>query len=124
MVGAEALKVAQSLRTHRRRKEPVLIRSVAVYWMYETATIPRGPAGNVRVSEERMQLALTPFARAEEIENERAEWRARLEAVRASDQASEADTAVAVRFDYWSQLRLDASRRGAHALKVTLPAPV
>ncbi|HVF09251.1 MAG TPA: neutral/alkaline non-lysosomal ceramidase N-terminal domain-containing protein [Abditibacteriaceae bacterium] len=123
LLGGEVVKVCSTLRTHRRRKEPLLVQSVAVYWLYEYEPISPGGEGSVRVQEIHMQLPLTPFAPLEEIERERATWAERLSDARQRS-VREAEMNVAVRFDYWSQLRLNAARNGPNPATVEFPIQV
>jgi hypothetical protein len=105
------LKVCASLRTHRRRKAPQLVHSVAVYWLYEYQEIPAGEAGAIRASEITLKLPLTPFPRLAELQKERDEWAAKL-ADAERRKAREWDWRVAKRFDVWSERRLAAAKRG------------
>lgn len=119
MLGAEVVKVCAGLRTHRRRCEPVLIRSVAPYWIYGYEVIGSAGEGPVSASEEWMELPLTPFGPVAEVEAERSEWARRLADARAGN-ARESEMNVAVRFDYWASLRLAA----ANGPTVTVRFPV
>src|SRR6185295_15206479 len=61
MLGGEVLKVCGTLRTHRRRKQPELVHSVAVYWLYQYENISPGQEGTIHVTEKEMKLPLAPF---------------------------------------------------------------
>jgi hypothetical protein len=123
MLGGEVLKVCGTLRTHRCRKEPELVQSVAVYWLYQYESIPPGPAGTIRAVEKEMKLPLVPFPPLSEVEKERDEWAGKLaEAERKG--AREWDWRVVKRFDVWSERRLAAARSGPNPLPVTFPLTV
>jgi hypothetical protein len=123
MLGGEVLKVCATLRTHRRRREPVLIRSIAIYWMYQYGAIEPGPAGRVAALEERLSLALAPFGSLADIEREREDWAARLRDC-ISRNAPESETNVAVRFDYWSSRRLAVARESTGPVVISFPIQV
>lgn len=119
-LGGEVLKVAQGLRTHRRRAEPRLINSVAVYWLYEYEQIPIGPEGRVSVSEEFLELPLIPFPGLADVEMEREAWAARLREAREAG-GGEWRVNPMLRFDHWAQVRLDAARNGPNPATVRFP---
>ena len=119
-VGGEVLRVAQSLRTHRRRARPRLVQSVAVYWLYEYEPIAPGEAGQVTVREREMQLPLAPFPSLEEVRREREEWAAKLREARERGD-SEWVLNPLIRFDRWAQKRLDAAQQGPNPMTVTFP---
>jgi hypothetical protein len=123
MLGAEVVKVCAALRTHRRRREPVLVRSVAVYWSYGYEPVEPGPAGRISATEERLSLPLTPFGRVADIRQEREAWAQKLgDCVRRNVPESEKN--VAVRFDHWSALRLAAAAASIESVSVTFPLQV
>ncbi|MBI4027910.1 MAG: neutral/alkaline non-lysosomal ceramidase N-terminal domain-containing protein [Verrucomicrobia bacterium] len=117
MLGGEVLKVCATLRTQRRRKEPQLVQSVAVYWLYEYEEIPAGKAGAIRVAEKQMELPLTPFPPLAEVQREREEWGVKLADAKKRG-AREWDWRVVKRFDTWAQLRLEAAKNGPNPLPV------
>lgn len=86
--------------------------SVAPYWLCEWKALPPGQHGSIHIAEREMELPLTPFPPLAEVERERAEWAATLNAVRQRN-APEWERNVAERFDHWWQARLDATRSGA-----------
>lgn len=120
LLGSEVLKIAQDMRTHRKRSEPKLVQSVGVYWLYEYEPVPPGPEGNVRVDHINMELPLTPFPDFGELRKERHEWAARLEEATTQHQ-SEWVINPLQRFDHWAQRRLDAAMDGPNPLTVTFP---
>jgi len=123
LLGGEVLKVCASLRTHRRRKAPVLVQSIAVYWLYEFEEITPGEAGTIEVVETWMELPLAPFPALGEVRRERDEWAARLaEAQR--NKAREWEWKPLQRFGYAAQLRLDAAQNGPHPATVKFPLQV
>lgn len=120
MVGAEVVKVAVSLRTHRRRREPKLVRSVAVYWLFEHETIPESGLGQVGSEEIILNLPLTPFPAIVEVEKETEEWRRRhVEAC--ERQAPQSERNVTQRFLFWAEQRLAAARGAENPVRVTFP---
>lgn len=122
MLGAEVIKVSSTLRTHRERKTPRLIRSVAVYWLYEMQPIPHGPMGEVCVAQTELRLALASFPAADELARERQFWAGQLREADARG-CAESERNVAVRFYYWSSLRAAAGANGA-VVKVKFPLQV
>jgi hypothetical protein len=120
MLGGEVLKVVAGLRTHRRRKEPVLVRSVGVYWLYEYEPIPPGPPIAVGAVEEAMTLHLAPFPPQHEIEAERQDWAEKL-AQAEERHASEWELNPLRRLDEWSEVRLSAARAGPNPWTITFP---
>ena len=119
MLGAEVLKVAQSLRTHRRRKEPILVHSVATYWLYEYERIPSSShLGVIDCREVEMELPLVSFPSLDEVRLEREEWASKLSRARASGQR-EWVVGPFLCFDAWAQRRLEAAERGPnpHTMK-------
>lgn len=123
MIGSEVLKVCATLRTHRRRCAPRLIRSVAVYWLYEYEPVPPGTPGAVRAGETSLTLPLVPFPPLAEVEKEAGEWRQRqAEAIRRG--APESERNLNQRFTCWAERRLAAAREGPNPLRVTFPVQV
>lgn len=120
MLGAEVLKVAAGLRTHRRRKEPLLIQSVAVYWLFEYESIAVGPLGVVSSAEISLTLPLVPFPALAEIEAEVEDWRHRHHEALARG-APQGERNVTERFLYWAERRLESARRGPNPLSVSFP---
>src|SRR5262249_7661927 len=86
MLGSEVIKIAQSMYTHRRRKEPVLVKSVAWYWLYENEAIVPGERGNIEVNEVELELPLAPFPAIREVEEERNEWAGKLQSAKLQDE--------------------------------------
>jgi len=123
MLGGEVLKVCGTLRTHRQRKEPELVKSVAVYWLYQYEDTKPGKEGSIRVTETTLKLPLVPFPSLAEVQKERDEWAAKLAKTEKSG-AREWDWRVAKRFDVWSQRRLDAAKRGPNPMVVDVPLQV
>jgi hypothetical protein len=120
MLGGEVVNIAATLRTHRRRSEPELVRSVTPYWMYRYEDIAPGPAGSVRAAETTLTLPLSPFPSLAEVRREREEYAARLaEAERSA--AREQDWWVAKRFDAWAEERLKAATAGPNPLLISVP---
>lgn len=122
-LGGAVLQAAQSVRTHRKRGEPRLVQSVAVYWLYEYENLPIGGPGTLRVLESRMELPLTPFPAVAEVERERDEWAAKLLAAQQRG-ATEWEQGPLVRFNEWAAARLEAARRGPNPLTVSFPIQV
>jgi len=120
MVGAEVVKVAASLRTHRRRREPRLVRSVAVYWLFEYETVPDSGQGTVASKETILTLPLSPFPAAAEVEAEAEEWRRRHRDA-CERNAPESERNVSARFLYWAEQRLAAARGGQDPVRVAFP---
>jgi hypothetical protein len=120
MLGGEVLKVAAGLRTHRRRKEPVLVRSVGVYWLYEYEPIPPGPPMKVDAVEEEMTLDLAPFPQLQEVEIERQDWAEKLAQANGRS-AREWELNPLRRFDEWAEFRLRAARTGPNPWPITFP---
>lgn len=123
MLGAEVVRVCSSLRTHRARKAPRLVRSVAVYWLFEYESIAPGGEGPIRAAETMLELPLEPFPPLQEVRAERALWAERLEAARQRG-APESEILVARRLDYWAQVRLDAASRGPNPATIRFPVQV
>jgi hypothetical protein len=123
MVGGEVIKVCGTLRTHRRRKEPELVHSVALYWLYEYEDIAPGEEGSIRVTETTLSLPLTPFPPLAQVQAERQEYAARL-ADAEKRHAREWDWWVAKRFDAWAERRLHAATSGPNPLPVSVPLQV
>ncbi len=123
MLGGEVLKVAGTLRTHRRRKEPELVQSVAPYWLYQYGNIPPGPHGSVRAAETTLTLPLTPFPSLVEVQREREHHAARL-ADAEKNGAREWDWWVAKRFDAWAERRLEAATTGPNPWPISVPVQV
>jgi hypothetical protein len=123
LLGGEVLKVCQSLRTHRRRKKPVLVQSIAVYWLYEYEEIAPGEEGSIEVAETWVELPLAPFPSLEEVQRERDSWAARL-AEAQQHNAREWEWKPLQRFDYWAQLRLNAAQKGPNPPTVKFPLQV
>lgn len=120
MLGAEVLKVCSTLRTHRRRKQPKLVRSVAVYWLYEYESIPLGDEGGVFTIEEEKEMPLTTFPALEEIEKEVGEWK-KIHHESINMGAGEVETNVSQRFLFGSEQRLAATRNGPNPLLLRFP---
>ncbi|MBI2497619.1 MAG: neutral/alkaline non-lysosomal ceramidase N-terminal domain-containing protein [Opitutae bacterium] len=123
MLGGEVLKVCATLRTHRQRKAPELVHSVAVYWLYQYENILPGGEGAIRVTEREIELPLTPFPALAEVQKEYDEWAARL-AEAEHQGAREWDWRVAKRFEVWAQRRLEAAKTGPNPLPVRFPLTV
>ena len=111
MLGGEVVKTAQNIRTHIERAEPKLVQSIAVYWLYENKLIPPGPEGSVRIDETRMNLPLKDFPPLHEVQQERAEWAAKLDEARNKNE-SEWIVNPLLRFDNQAQRRLEAAEKG------------
>ena len=120
MLGAEVIKVAQSLRTNRRRAEPTLVESVARYWLYSYEQVPEGEPAKITATEASLTLPLTPFPDFVKVEEERAEWAEKLKQARDSGR-SEWSVAPLVRFDYWAQKRMACAQVGINPATVTFP---
>jgi len=73
MLGAEVVKVSQTLRTHRHRAEPTLVESVGRYWLYYYELVSELQRTKISVAETTMTLPLTPFPALLGVERERAE---------------------------------------------------
>jgi hypothetical protein len=118
MLGAEVVKVAQSLRTHRRRAEPTLVESVARYWLYSYEPVSSVEPARITVTETSMTLPLTPFPDLAQVEKERSEWAEKLQSSR---DAGGRDWSLAplIRFDYWAQERLRAAQAGINPATVS-----
>ena len=123
MLGGEVLKVCATLRTHRKRREPRLIRSVAVYWLFEYEAIPPGSQGAVSAAEVSMTLPLVPFPSLMEIEKEAREWQQRREEALKRG-APESERNVNQRFAFWAEQRLAAAKSGPNPRTVTFPVQV
>jgi len=123
MLGAEVLKIAATLRTHRRRCEPRLIHSVAAYWLFEYETILPGPQGRVNASEVAMTLPLVPFPDIPEIEKEVYEWHRRRDEALARE-ALESERNVNQRFTFWAEQRLAAAKAGPNPRPVTFSVQI
>jgi neutral ceramidase len=123
MLGGEVLKICARLQTHRRRKEPQLVNSVAVYWLYEYQDIPPGERGEIRATEVQLKLPLVPFPPLAEVQKERDQCAAKLARVEQAG-AREWDWRVAKRFDTWSQRRLDAAKNGPNPLPIDVSIQV
>ncbi len=120
MLGGEVLKVAQTLRTHRRRCDPVLVESVGRYWLYGYEPVPPILQGPLAACETQLTLPLTPFPALPEVEAERAEWAAKLQAGRKRE-ARGWNVNPLLRFDYWAQKRLDAARHTTDPVTISFP---
>ena len=123
MLGGEVLKICGGLRTQRRRKEPELVHSVAVYWLYQYEEIPAGETGRVRATERMLDLPLVPFPALAEVQAEFDEWAAKLAAAEKQG-AREWDWRVAKRFEVWAKGRLEAARSGVNPLTLRFPVTV
>ena len=119
-LGAEVVAVAQSLNTRRRRKEAVFVESVGRYWLYEYEGIDHPPAARIAARTGEWSLPLTPFPDLPEVEAERDDWAARLEAARRSA-ATAWQAGPLVRFLHWANLRLAAAKSGPNPLEVAFP---
>ena len=122
-LGGAVLQAAQSIRTHRRRAEPRLVQSIAVYWLYEYEALPAGEPGTVRVSESQMTLPLTAFPPISDVERERHEWLVKMQDAEKSG-ATEWQLGPLVRFNKWADVRLDAAPRGPNPPVVSFPVQV
>jgi hypothetical protein len=120
MLGGEVLKICASLRTHRRRKEPELVHSVAIYWLFDYEPVPPGKNGTIRATEQTLRLPLVPFPPLDEVRREREQLAAKLAELEGRG-AREWDWRVAKRFDTWAQRRLDAATRGPNPMPVDVP---
>jgi hypothetical protein len=120
MLGSEVIKTGSALRAHRRRAQPKLIESVAVYWLYEYENIPPGPEGKIRVEETRMELPLLPFEPIAQIENEATQWQLQKSEAE-SKRAAESVRNINQRFAFWAEKRLAAARRGPNPFPVQFP---
>jgi hypothetical protein len=120
MVGGEVVKVAAGLRTHRRRREPRLVRSVAVYWLYEYEAVPESGRGQVRSEETTLSLPLAPFGSIAEIEAEAEAWHRRHRDA-CERHAPQSERNVSERFAYWAGRRLMAAKKGPNPVRVTFP---
>ena len=123
MLGGEVIKVAQTLRTHRRRCEPVLVESVGRYWLFGYEDIPDTRQGPLAAIETELTLPLTSFPPLAEVEAERADWAAKLQAAREQD-GREWTVNPLIRFDHWAQKRLDAARVATAPATITFPLQV
>jgi len=123
MLGSEVLKVAQNLRTHRKRGKPKLVQSVAMYWLYEYEQIPSGSQGRIQCSEHRMELPLAPFPDLDEVEQERQQWADKLAKARNSGER-EWNINPLLHFDAWAQRRLEAAERCPNPLRISFPVQV
>jgi hypothetical protein len=120
MLGGEVIKVAQTLRTHRRRSEPVLVESVGRYWLFGYEAVPATRQGPLAALETELTLPLTPFPPLAEVETERAEWAAKLQSARQQD-GREWNVNPLIRFDHWAQKRLDAARGAMAPVSISFP---
>jgi len=120
MLGGEVVKVAAGLRTHRRRRQPRLVRSIAVYWLFEYEAIPVDPPGTVYGEEVQLSLPLVPLPPACELLAEVEDCRRRLR-VAADQGVSDADRSVSERFLFWAERRVEVARGGPDALRVNFP---
>ena len=123
MLGGEVLKVAQTLRTHRCRSEPVLVESVGRYWLVGYEDVPAARQGPLAALETELTLPLTPFPPLAEVEAERAEWAAKLHSAR-QQTGREWKVNPLIRFNHWAQKRLDAARVATKAVTITFPLQV
>jgi len=120
MLGGEVLKVCAGLRTHRQRTEPRLVRSVAVYWLYEYEKIEPGGVGSVNARAMESTLPLAPFPELKGVQREADEW---LLKRREAEQrnATEAEQNVNQRFTWWAERRLSAACAGTNPINTTFP---
>lgn len=119
-LGAEVVKVAQTLNTFRHRKEPLFVESVGRYWLFEYAEIDTVPPARITARAADLSLPLTPFPARAEAEAERDSWAARLDAARQAGGAGW-QTGPLERFLHWANLRLDAATSGPNPLGVAFP---
>jgi len=120
MLGGEVLKVAQSLRTHRRRKDPILVQSVAIYWLFEYEDVAPGEPGTIEVNETVMEQPLVPFPSLQEVRTEREAWAEKLRQAQAKGER-EWVLGPLVCFDAWAERRLAAAENGPNPLTVKFP---
>jgi len=123
MLGAEVVKVAQSLRTHRRRASPVFVESVGRYWLYEYEPCPEVRQGPVAAVETVLSLPLVPFPPVVEVEEERSGWAEKLRLAR-EEGGTEWSVSPIIRFDHWAAGRLQAAKDGPTPLTITFPLQI
>jgi len=119
-LGAEVVKVAQTLNTFRRRKEPLFVESVGRYWLFEYAEIAAAPAARIATRTAELTLPLTPFPSRVEVEAEWDSWAARLDAARQAG-GEGWQMGPLVRFLHWANLRLAQTTSGPNPVAIVFP---
>ncbi|MDX2227176.1 MAG: neutral/alkaline non-lysosomal ceramidase N-terminal domain-containing protein [Verrucomicrobiae bacterium] len=117
MLGAETIKVAESIRTHKRRSQPKIVRSMATFFAYAYEEYQEGGEGPLSVLEREFELPLAPLPSYDVVLSEMHDYETRMQNGRRAN-APESVQHINNRYVFWAAQRAQTLQQKGNPVRV------